>query len=528
MSVQQGFIGFGGGGFASVSRPGSRATSAFSVDPNSLISASNALLDRGYEYRQLAFDYAQASLRFTPGLMLSPPDAAAGSAALKVCAGGAAAVSVKCYEMGYSLAAAATVYAATSGDIISGILTIQKSNIVLDLQQLHIKTLTSYNPYTRIGLGVLQLGTAVMSSTGMLEPNNAATLTIHGLGNILGTGSDEVTSRVVPLASAGLLLLGEGAYSAFHALTGHPVRYSTLKVTGPDGQTSYWDRPRVSDSIAHIWRGIDPSAPGTMLLGAAPYAATGGNVPRGGKPGKTALNTVDLIDELDEPCDSPNDTIRLQRHVSPDGSRSWTVLIPGTKHFTFGGVNPTDMETNLQEVANVPSDQQVAVQAALRQAGAQPGDTIEVAGFSQSAAVASAIASSEYMNNTYNIVSTLAVGGPSSNDVPVHPQTVLALQNTADAVPALDGSTRNAPGVITVDSQLTEEQLHRATGTPEGGRSWVHSREAYQELVRQNTGDPRIQDWEQRRREEMGLSERTVTTNYDFQIERTHEYPTRS
>lgn len=205
--------------------------------------------------------------------------------------------------------------------------------------------------------------------------------------------------------------------------------------------------------------------------------------------------------------------IKILKHVSPGPTRpSWSVVIKGTQTWLPGTSNPQDMQSNLQEVAGELSDQQVAVLTAMDLAGIRPGDPVELVGHSQGGAVALSIAADQGLLSQYNVVSVLTVGAPAAASQSCA-ANVLALENTADVVPALDGSAASAAegnAVVYFDD--------RSLGLEREGFG-AHSIETYiaaaERLEEAAKGDPSLgafKEWSDMRVEALGFGAVGVTT----------------
>ncbi len=206
--------------------------------------------------------------------------------------------------------------------------------------------------------------------------------------------------------------------------------------------------------------------------------------------------------------------IRILKHQATGQSRrSWSVVIRGTQTWLPGTSNPQDMRSNLQEVAGQVSDQQVAVLTAMDLAGIRPGEPVELVGHSQGGAVALSIAGDAELLSKYNIVAVLTAGAPasasSSLTVPV-----LALENTADIVPALDGE----PGFAGQSSSVVyfdDRSLVVEAPEPVGAHSIETYIEAARGLEASSETDPALaslKQWNSARFQALGLGAAGVTT----------------
>jgi pimeloyl-ACP methyl ester carboxylesterase len=81
-----------------------------------------------------------------------------------------------------------------------------------------------------------------------------------------------------------------------------------------------------------------------------------------------------------------------------------------------------------------------AVSAALRAAGARPGDPVLLAGHSEGGLVAAAVAADPLAGAEFRITHVVMFGSPASGVRPTRDVQVLAIEHTDDVVPRLDGA----------------------------------------------------------------------------------------
>jgi hypothetical protein len=210
----------------------------------------------------------------------------------------------------------------------------------------------------------------------------------------------------------------------------------------------------------------------------------------------------------------------ILEHRTPDSDggvrRSWSVVIRGTQGGGFGQSNPQDMLTNLQGVAGEPSDQQRAILEAMGRAGIAPDEPVELTGHSQGAIMAAQLAADPLVTSRFDVVSVLTAGGPTAGSAPTGDARLLALENTRDAVPALDGAANRDPaGSATVyfDGGLVDNP--RAGLTAIGPHDLGVYSEAMSWLESGRGGDAtaEVADWIAARRQAMGFTEETRTTS---------------
>ncbi|MDO4901269.1 hypothetical protein [Actinomyces sp.] len=228
----------------------------------------------------------------------------------------------------------------------------------------------------------------------------------------------------------------------------------------------------------------DPFGFGTPVPAvAAALPATGAAAPQPG----TVAEVIRYGDDMKgRDQDLSSGVVSVLRTDHSDGTTSWLVVVPGTTDWGSGSSNPQDLLTNLQGVSGRPTDMETAVVTAMREAGIAPGDKVGLYGHSQGAITAANIAADPAVNEQFNITNLLTAGGPTAGaDLPDNVST-LHLENTADAVPALDGAAtpRTATRtVVTLDTHAAD--FH----------GYPHGPTIYADAVEGITGNPQIDQW---------------------------------
>lgn len=235
-----------------------------------------------------------------------------------------------------------------------------------------------------------------------------------------------------------------------------------------------------------------------------------------------------LLAELsDLPSGGQRGGVKILHHETPlpggETRHSWSVVIRGTQNWGVGGSNPQDMLSNFQEVAGLESDQSRAVLQAMEMAGIHPGDPVEFVGHSQGGIVAARLASDPAVAARYSVVSALTAGAPIAASSPLAGVGVLALENTRDLVPSLDGAS-NAEGVVTVHF----DGRGRAEGSP--GVPAAHDLKTYTSLMADiESGSVKsasdlsfapVRSWEAARTEKLGLNPQTRTSEFRYETRR--------
>ncbi|MDR7184093.1 hypothetical protein J2X85_001116 [Microbacterium trichothecenolyticum] len=267
---------------------------------------------------------------------------------------------------------------------------------------------------------------------------------------------------VVAGGAAGLLTLG-GAAVAGVAGTGRLSRDARLSGTaGPVTVTPVAAGPPAGATSA----GIAVSPPSRSPASVAPrsLAAVTERMPGAG-----------------------DSRVRVERYTMPDGSRQYAVYLAGMQSFDVGGDEPWDNASNVELYAGRRSDSYTATQAALAQAGVQPGDAVHLFGFSQGAMIAGHLA----LEGGYETQTLVSIGSSVDTDVGSGTLSV-TLRHTDDPVAGLAGGG-HAEAVGAPGSFVAERVFDPDVGTDEPTLP-AHRLSAYAETAAlvDASPDPRV------------------------------------
>ncbi|WP_034475914.1 hypothetical protein [Schaalia georgiae] len=261
---------------------------------------------------------------------------------------------------------------------------------------------------------------------------------------------------------------------------------------------------------------------------AATAAALGGasheyDVPDGARPSADVLRSLDGISR-----DEDAGRVVIEEHVSiVDGEevRSWTVVLQGTQNWDPVSRNPQDLQTNLQAVGGLASEQLDAVKTAMEMAGIGQGEPVELVGHSQGGIIAAQLACDAAFASKYAITNVTTAGSPIAGYAP-RGTPVLALENDRDIVPGLDLS----PNQLT--ENVTTATYHDAAYDRQLGieRSSAHDASGYGDQLEYslNNGESAqgpIASYEERRNRALGLNDTTRTTVHSYATRRVFEPP---
>lgn len=146
-------------------------------------------------------------------------------------------------------------------------------------------------------------------------------------------------------------------------------------------------------------------------------------------------------------------TIEIQSWTGPDGTSRHVVYLPGTDDLLTlpwtMDADVRDLPTNLLALGGRSTSYAEGILQAMRDAGVGPRDPVLLAGHSQGGIEATWIASHP---SEFHITQVVTAGAPIGGMAPCPPGTqVLALENSTDLVPLLDGrGNRDATNLVTV------------------------------------------------------------------------------
>lgn len=180
--------------------------------------------------------------------------------------------------------------------------------------------------------------------------------------------------------------------------------------------------------------------------------------------------------------------VRVERYTMADGSKEYVVYIAGTQsQSVVGGDDPWDHVSNAQLYTGQMSDSYAATAAAVAAAGAEPGDTVHIAGLSQGGMIGTHLA----LEGGYSVPTLVTAGAPVSGEV--GPETLrIELRHSDDPVSGLAGGgygeSVGAPG------SFVAERI----ADPDGGLGDLtlpaHNRQAYIDTAAMvdASSDPRV------------------------------------
>ncbi len=164
--------------------------------------------------------------------------------------------------------------------------------------------------------------------------------------------------------------------------------------------------------------------------------------------------------------------IDVRRMIGADGRGYAIVDIPGTKSWSPAPVNRdiTGIATNVRALEGRQTSYERGVLLAMRAAGVGPGDAVLLVGHSQGGMVAVRTAVDCRASGEFRVTHVVTAGSPigvSARRLPKDVQ-LLALENSGDVIPHLDGAANPAaPNLTTVTVSRNHGSLGRNHGLDE-------------------------------------------------------------
>jgi hypothetical protein len=175
--------------------------------------------------------------------------------------------------------------------------------------------------------------------------------------------------------------------------------------------------------------------------------------------------------------------VRVEKYTMPNASRRFMVYVTGTRNMDLTRTtDPSDMASNVRLYAGASSASLVAVQRALAEAGAKPGDIVNPVGHSQGGMIAGRLA----LDGGYRTTMLVTAGSPTEAQVS---RNVLSVQlEHPDVVSDLKGGG-SAAQVGSEGSLIIRRDPHA-----DGGPLAAHDLTRYVETAHEadGSGDPRM------------------------------------
>lgn len=201
---------------------------------------------------------------------------------------------------------------------------------------------------------------------------------------------------------------------------------------------------------------------GSALLGKRPpgFQLRGASEPVTVRPVRTSTpptSTSSLAEAFRRFPEAPGAQMKVEKYTYADGSHRFVLYAKGTQSALYGGTNPWDMKSNLALYAGDRGASYTATVEALRMAGAEPGDTVDIYAHSQGGMIASYVAMAGEFD-TQVLVTAGSPLEPSLGD----DQLLIQLRHSDDLVNALAGGG-SPDGTGSPDSFVALREAHPAS-----------------------------------------------------------------
>ena len=270
--------------------------------------------------------------------------------------------------------------------------------------------------------------------SGLLDGEVRAAAAAYRAADTLGTGVHDALVGLRDLPGA----LGAGG--AALARTPRPARRGPA---GADPRSRHRRRRHRRPRAARTHRARRVGVPD----GHGVARATGTDTR--GVAGRPPRSLADLVRGLARRNDDPHHgAVDVRMLTSPDGTRRVVVDITGTKSWDPAPTGDvTSLSTNGRALVGRSGAYEQGVLAAMTQAGVRPTDEVMLVGHSEGGAVAVTTARDAVRSGRFRVTHVVTAGSPVGRTAGELPGSVrlLALENTRDVVPHLDG-TANPDG----------------------------------------------------------------------------------
>ncbi|MDF2508575.1 MAG: hypothetical protein K0Q52_2434, partial [Microbacterium sp.] len=207
--------------------------------------------------------------------------------------------------------------------------------------------------------------------------------------------------------------------------------------------------------------------------------------------------------------------VAVEKYTMADGATRYITYVKGTQNsspWEGGGTDPWDMKSNAQLYQGERSASYQATVDALAAAGAQPGDRVDVVGYSQGGMIAAHLA----MESEYDVAMQLTAGSPQESSLG-DDQTLIQLAHSDDVVAKL-AAGGSAAGTGSPDSFTATREVDLPDGLYDLSLK-PHALEAYVETAKMvdASDDPRAEALDAYWRE---LGEAVQVERTEFHAER--------
>lgn len=312
------------------------------------------------------------------------------------------------------------------------------------------------------------LASATLDPVGFAAFEGELLTALDGVGGLswLGARSGLLDGEVRTAAATyrAVDTLGTGAH---HALAGLRDLPGALVAGGAALARTHDPLTAAQDVLTHDPALADDVVDGLglpVLIGLAALAAPDGHgvaratgTDTGGAAGRPPRSLADLVRGLARRNDDPHHgAVDVRILSSADGTRRVVVDITGTKSWDPAPTGDvTSLSTNARALVGRSGAYEQGVLAAMARAGVRPTDDVMLVGHSEGGAVAVTTARDAVRSGRFRVTHVVTAGSPVGRTAGQLPGSVrlLALENTRDVVPHLDGAANpDEPNVTTASS----------------------------------------------------------------------------
>lgn len=179
--------------------------------------------------------------------------------------------------------------------------------------------------------------------------------------------------------------------------------------------------------------------------------------------------------------------VKVERYTMPGGRPRFVLYARGTASALYGGRDPWDVKSDVRLYARRDTASYEATLAALDEAGAEPGDVVDVYGHSQGGLIAAHLS----MESPYDVQVQVTAGSPVEPTLR-DDQLLIQLRHTDDPVSALAGG--GSPAGTGAPDSLTASRVGDPAPGPQDLAVRTHWLSTYIETAEMvdASSDPRL------------------------------------
>ncbi|CAN5139577.1 hypothetical protein BH11ACT2_BH11ACT2_06300 [soil metagenome] len=180
-------------------------------------------------------------------------------------------------------------------------------------------------------------------------------------------------------------------------------------------------------------------------------------------PGTAPGGWQDRIARIPHTAHNGGYQIRIDKFVDASGKRSFEVYLSGTQSFSTSRTSsPFDFTGDVNGLAGKPNGALAAVEKAMRAAGVERDDPVNITGHSEGGLVAHEVAAT----GRWNVAVALEAGPPAAHTAIPEGTTEVVLAHNEDVVTALGGSRDDDTAIVVHTTAFPDGTVPTGESTP--------------------------------------------------------------